>query len=685
MNQYYWGGANTPENRQPLRNQQFLSPQNRRGSMADNQRGHYLRHLYLKRQVAERFDEMSRHDNMDGTTTSNLNIPDVTLSSYDKDALDSAAEEGDASSIYSDQNTVLTNRSVEQVLHREFSTRRNLRARIETEEEVHVLLQEVKQENQHQRSPVSLKVEQIRQMVEPYTIEGQSQLSQWPLEVRLENITYEVETIDESKAGRIQTVYNTSPLFYCWKWLRKAAQCQIFLNKRATPKEVPRQHILKNINLAIQPGKQYLVLGPPGAGKSTLLKTIAGLLPAEKKFSLSGSVTYNGKTLEDSDHDRNVHIENAFGYIDQLDKHAALLTVGETLNFAFQAKSAGKAFRDRTGFTEEQLAIANKADEDKLSLRVVLTLLGLSEVIDTFVGDENIRGVSGGQRRRVTVGEMIMDRVPVLCGDEISTGLDAASTYDMVELMLHFGRQQKFSRVFALLQPAPEVVALFDEVIVLADGRIIYAGPIENVEDYFADRGFACPKFVDVADFLQMVSTEDRDDLYIGPDKKAPTVDELAEIFQYSEYGRRIETLLEQEHEFPLNDAGDIVGSGGVFELEAVKEKYANNYWRSLELIARRYLLLWVRDRKVLAFSIFRNVCNGASVGGAFFNAEDFIDIQGAMFQTGIFVLLGSLQTSSGMVADRVLYQKHSDANFYSAWPYTFGRAVSTIPQVRKT
>lgn len=347
-----------------------------------------------------------------------------------------------------------------------------------------------------------------------------------------------------------------------------------------------------------------------------------------------------------------MNIENAFGYIDQLDKHAALLTVGETLEFAFQCKSGGKILRERKGLSPKQLELIRKAQGDGLSRKLMLCILGLTEVEDTFVGDENVRGVSGGQRRRVTVGEMLMSRTPVVCGDEISTGLDAASTYDMVETLLHIGRGSNFSRIFALLQPSPEVVSLFDEVIVLAEGYIIYAGRIEEVEDYFANIGFKSPEFIDVADFLQMVSTKDRATLYdpTGELKetrpKVPNIPELAEIFQLSKQGQRIQHFLSSPNEYVFKKENKQTilkskGSGNVLQLEAVRQKFANQGYRSLELITKRFLTLWARDKKVLAFSILRNVINGASVGGAFFNADNFISIQGAMFQTGIFVLLG--------------------------------------------
>jgi ABC-type multidrug transport system ATPase subunit len=546
------------------------------------------------------------------------------------------------------------------------------------DEDLHKMVDEVSVGREVQEA--SQKLRELKAIVQPYFpkamgAEGHP-MQPYPLEVRIQNATY-YYIQKEKDHTKISTVYNTSILYAMTQFLKRISK-----GEPRPKKEKAQKQVLKDISLVIQPGKQYLVLGPPGAGKSSLLKMIAGKLTIDKTHGLQGSITYNGRSLLDQM--KGVYIENAFGYVDQLDKHAALLTVGETLDFAFQCQSGGKFVREREGLTNTQLKVLDQADRDNIALQVNLCILGLQEVKDTYVGDGQIRGVSGGQRRRVTVGEMIMDRVPILCGDEISTGLDAASTYDMVEMLLHIGRRQHFSRIFALLQPSPEVVSLFDEVIVLAEGHIIYAGSIERVEDYFADLGFVSPEFCDVADFLQLVSTDDRDDLYAaqGGGLKAPSVEALAKIFKHSVDGKRVQELLQAPQEYGLDPDGSVVQDHGIFHLEALKSKYANKWWRSVHLISRRFLTLWVRDKKVLMFSVIRNVVNGASVGGAFLNAQDFISIQGALFQTGIFILLGSLQSVSGLVEDRTLYYKHAGANFYSAWPYVLGRAVSQVPQV---
>ena len=284
-----------------------------------------------------------------------------------------------------------------------------------------------------------------------------------------------------------------------------------------------------------------------------------------------------------------------------------------------------------------------------------------------------------------------MDRSPVLCGDEISTGLDAASTYDMIETLLYLGRLAHMTRVIALLQPSPETVSLFDEVILLGEGRILYAGPMEDVEGYFADLGYRSPEFMDVADFLQQVSTEDGAQLYHPSEEirsirpNAPTVQELADLFRESFFGQRIREELHEPHHFIWHptDEGSTHGSriSGVTKTHTVTMKYANDFRTSTTLITQRFLKLWTRDVRVIVAAAVKNVLMGVSVGGVFSNIQDEISITGAIFQAGLFIMLGAIQSSASMVSDRTIFYKHADSNFYSAWPFVVGRTLSNVPQ----
>ena len=253
------------------------------------------------------------------------------------------------------------------------------------------------------------------------------------------------------------------------------------------------------------------------------------------------------------------------------------------------------------------------------------------------------------QRRRVTVGEMTTSRQPVLCGDEISTGteylrssnqsaslitfflprteistgLDAASTFDMVEVLTYFGRLSKMTRIFALLQPSPETVSLFDEVILMGKGRILYAGPIHEVEQYFADLGYKSPQFMDVADFLQTVSTEHGKSLYRPDDgslSTAPTVSELADLFKSSVQGKAIAALLKEEPPYVWTETDETKSSSlsGLALLQQVRQRYANSFLRNCYLNLRRFFTLWTRDKRVIIASAIKNILMGVSVGGVF-------------------------------------------------------------------
>ena len=135
-----------------------------------------------------------------------------------------------------------------------------------------------------------------------------------------------------------------------------------------------------------------------------------------------------------------------------------------------------------------------------------MQLLGLDICADTMVGDQMIRGISGGQRKRVTTGEMIVGPSKVLLMDEISTGLDSSTTFQIVKSLKQFIHILEGTAVISLLQPAPETYDLFDDIILLTDGKIVYQGPREHVLEFFESTGFKCPQRKGVADFLQEVS-----------------------------------------------------------------------------------------------------------------------------------------------------------------------------------
>jgi ABC-type multidrug transport system ATPase subunit len=217
------------------------------------------------------------------------------------------------------------------------------------------------------------------------------------------------------RMSQIETVYNGAPV---QGLLRKLLRT---LKGDFSGKETVEHFPIRNVNLFFEQGKTYLVLGAPRSGKSSLLKLIAGILPEDKNHSTGGTVCVNKITPKTQD----FVWSNIVGYIDQIDRLHPYLTVKETCDFAWQCRSGGTHRNPLHTTGPEADEQIRRMDAEGWLVKTVLESMGLTRVKDTFVGDQQtVRGVSGGEKKRVTVSEMSVGRFPILCMDEISTGLD---------------------------------------------------------------------------------------------------------------------------------------------------------------------------------------------------------------------------------------------------------------------
>lgn len=132
--------------------------------------------------------------------------------------------------------------------------------------------------------------------------------------------------------------------------------------------------------------------------------------------------------------------------------------------------------------------------------------MGLDICADTMVGNEMLRGISGGQKKHVTTVKMLVGPENALFMDEISTGLDSSTTFQIVNSVEHWVNILDGTAFMSLLQPVPETYDLFDDIILISYGQIVYQGPREYILDFFDSMSFKCPERKGAADFLQEVS-----------------------------------------------------------------------------------------------------------------------------------------------------------------------------------
>jgi len=342
-------------------------------------------------------------------------------------------------------------------------------------------------------------------------------------------------------------------------------------------------------------------------------------------------------------------LPNIVSFVAQLDNHAPYLTVKETFDFAFQCRTGGTHSNLHAAGEVDTTSndLSGNLDNNNFTENLTIEGLDLAHVANTFVGNDDVRGISGGQRRRVTVGEMMQGQNPVACADEISTGLDAAVTYDIVHSIVDFSKKAMTTRIISLLQPGPETVSLFDEIVMLAEGQVVFAGPIEEVLEYFSALGYHQPATMDVADYIQSIPTPDGA-LFFDPetspyDSHMP-VEQLASIFLESPQHQRIQDKIRNNVNpnmwKPTKSAtkkstsssfkpksSQKMDEEAVYELTAnakpvpnqFKILYQNSFGRAMMLNCKRHFTLWYRDWGFIIGKMFENIGMAVATGGILF------------------------------------------------------------------
>ncbi|KDO29394.1 hypothetical protein SPRG_05931 [Saprolegnia parasitica CBS 223.65] len=447
----------------------------------------------------------------------------------------------------------------------------------------------------------------------------------------------------------------------------------LFSSKRSI-----RKDILHPMSGVFKPSTTTLVLGQPGSGKSSLMKILSGRFLLAKNISVGGHVTFNGTpsaTLGPK-------LPQFASYISQRDFHYPTLTVKETLAFA-HACSGGAVVPQRI---LDSLANGTP-DENAQAKAVIMSLfavypdvvtrqMGLQICQDTIVGNGMLRGVSGGERKRVTVGEMEFGMKMVSFMDEISTGLDSAATYDIVKAQKGMAASLKKTIVIALLQPSPEVYNLFDDVLLLNEGYVMYHGPRATCLAYFESLGFKCPAHRDVADFLLDLGTPEQDQYLVSSrSATAPRFpSEYASVFTESSiYAHMIGHLSSPPHPLLVMDATHHIGS---------LPEYHVPFGKSTKALVQRQVTVFLRNKEFVLSRIIMVVVMGFLYSTSFYqvDSDQIITVLGVIFTTVMFLALGQIPTIPAHVEAREIFYKQKRANFFRTSSFILAQCTTQIP-----
>ncbi|KAH7856245.1 hypothetical protein Vadar_034432 [Vaccinium darrowii] len=455
---------------------------------------------------------------------------------------------------------------------------------------------------------------------------------------------------------------------------------------RLAPSKKRKIQILKDVSGIVKPSRMTLLLGPPSAGKTTLLQALAG--KSDRDLRVSGKVTYCG-------HELNEFIpQRTCSYISQHDLHYGEMTVRESLDFSGRYLGVGTRNEMLVELSRREKEAGIKPDpeidafmkatavagqETSLVTDYILKILGLDICADIMVGDDMRRGISGGQKKRVTTGEMLVGPAKALFMDEISTGLDSSTTFQIVKFMKQMVHIMDGTMIISLLQPAPETYDLFDDIILLSEGQIVYQGPCENILEFFEYVGFKCPNRKGVADFLQEVTSKKDQEQYWFR-KKDPyrfiSVPQFAESFNSFRIGQQLaEDLSVPYDKSRAHPAALVTEKYGISKMELFKACFDREW-----LLMKRNSIVYIFKTtqitimSIIAFTVFLRTQMPAG------SLQDGAKFFGALFFGLIRVMFNGMAELVMTVFRLPVFFKQRDLLFYPPWAFALPIWVLRIP-----
>ncbi|EXJ88084.1 hypothetical protein A1O1_05012 [Capronia coronata CBS 617.96] len=433
-----------------------------------------------------------------------------------------------------------------------------------------------------------------------------------------------------------------------------------------------RLDVLHQFDGILRPGEMCVVLGPPGSGCSTFLKTISG---DRNGLHVGENSYFNYQGISDKEM-HTAHRGDAI-YTAEADVHFPNLTVGETLSFASMARC------------QKELPEGISRDQYCKHLRdVVMAMYGISHTAHTKVGDEYIRGVSGGERKRVTIAEATLSNAPFQCWDNSTRGLDAANAVEFCKTLRLQSELFHQTCAVSMYQAPQSAYDLFDKATVLYQGRQIYFGPASQAKAYFERLGFACPPRQTTPDFLtSMTFPAER---VSRPGCHPPrTADEFAAAWRSSAEYKALQAEIEEYKEQHPVGGPDALAYRQLKAAHQAKGQRLNSPY-TLTYMQQVQLCMWRGWRRFWAdpgptlWVMFGNVMLALIMSSLFFNLQQttasFYGRAVVLFMAILFNAFASILEVMTLYAQRPIVEKQTRYAFYHPSAESYASVLVDLP-----
>lgn len=470
--------------------------------------------------------------------------------------------------------------------------------------------------------------------------------------------------------------------------------------------------ILDKVDGVVPAGSVLAIMGGSGAGKTTLLDILAR---KNKRGVIGGSLMLNGVVQgEGPDEVPLKAFRRLIGFVDQEDELMPTLTVYETVA------------------TSALLRLPRSMSPNAKKLRALDTLaeLGILHLKDRLVGSETNRGLSGGEKRRLAIACELVTSPSILFLDEPTSGLDAYNAFNVVECLVGLARDYNRTVVFTIHQPRSNIVALFDKLLLLAQGRQVFMGTPAQAGEHFAAQGLRCAPGYNIADFMIDVTMkaaaadglDGPPNLDIEPETPAPTAETLisgeepcpdpeSHVLPPGEDPTREWADFAFHRQQPLSSSGhfQLVGlqrlvsaynsSGyaaavqdeiarGSRNLEELPEGYARvSLWTQFVILSKRTFKNLYRNPMLVLTHYTISVVLGLVCGVLYYRVTN--DIAGFQNRLGLFFFLlslfgfSTLTTLSLFAHERLVFVRERANGYYNPLSYYAAKVLLDIVPLR--
>ncbi|KAL2019399.1 hypothetical protein VTK56DRAFT_9690 [Thermocarpiscus australiensis] len=416
--------------------------------------------------------------------------------------------------------------------------------------------------------------------------------------------------------------------------------------------------LLDNFKGVCKPGEMILVLGKPGSGCTTFLKTIAN--QRYGYTAVTGEVLYGPFTAKEFRVYRGEAVYN-----EEDDIHHPTLTVEQTLGFALDVKIPGKL---PAGITKQQF-------KEKV-ITTLLKMFNIEHTRKTIVGNPFVRGISGGERKRVSIAEMLVTNACILSWDNSTRGLDASTALDFIKSLRVQTNLYKTSTFVSLYQASENIYNLFDKVMVIDEGKQVYFGPASEARAYFEGLGFlprprqTTPDYVTgCTDAFEREYQEGR-----SPENAPHSPATLEAAFKESKFAKDLEEEM-VEYKKKLAEEPDKHEDFRIAVREqkrrgaSKKSPYSVGFHQQVWALMKRQFLLKRQDVLALVLSWLRNIIIAIVLGTLYLNlgqtSASAFSKGGLLFISLLHNIFSAFSELAGTMTGRAVVNKHRAYAFH--------------------